>query len=93
MERFDERLVVNEDSGNRFYQVIPCDDGKFVLYADAQAQIEALQRERDEAVREARLQKESVMREREVADSYHQDLVKCEATLDALRDAYDELDN
>ena len=61
--------------------------------ADAQATVEALQRERDEAVREARLQKDSVIREREVADSYHQDLVKCEATLDALRDAYDELDN
>lgn len=33
VERFDERLVVNEDSGNKFYQVIPCADGKFVLYA------------------------------------------------------------
>ena len=43
MERFDERLVVNEDSGNKFYQVIPCEDGKFVLYADSQATIAALQ--------------------------------------------------
>lgn len=44
--------------------------------ADHQQTVERLERERDKWEREARLQKEGGLRERKVADSYYQSLVK-----------------